>query len=176
MNNNQKIFIAINVIGGVLVLASYYWGIKSDKGINAFWGEIPNSIKSVYTVSMIISAISFFVFSAYIFKNIATGLLQSSMGGVLPYLFFFGVIQIASALWMPLVGIMVSNPSTLLWIGIRVALAVVAIVALAIFFLLLRISPKQSSLFYYTTLISLVIFTIHTGILDAVIWPYFWKK
>lgn len=175
MKINQKLFLTINLIGGILVLTSYYWGIQSDKGIEAFWGGVPNDLRSVFMFSMLISATSFFIFSIYIFKNIRTELLQSSLGGVLPYLILFGVIQLASALWMPLVGIMISNPTTILWIGIRMVLIAVPLAALVIFFLLLKLSPKQSDFFYYSTLISLTIFLIHTGILDAVIWPYFWK-
>lgn len=168
MNSNQKIFLAINIVGGLLVLASYYWGLKSDKGVDAFWGGVPDSIKSVYAVSMLVSATAFFIFSAYVFKNIGTG--------SVPYLISFGIIQIASALWMPLVDVMVSNPSTILWIVIRIVLTVVGLAAIAIFILLLKMFPKHSGLFYYSSLIGLIIFIIHTGILDAVIWPYFWKK
>jgi hypothetical protein len=124
---------------------------------------------------MILSATAFFIFSTYILKNLGTGLLLSSQGGVLPYLIAFGLIHTASTLWMPLVGMMISNPSTILWIGIRIALAIVTIVAIVVFILLLKISPKQSGLFYYFSLIGLLIFIIHTGVLDAMVWPYFWK-
>lgn len=176
MNSNQKIFILINVIGGLLVLASYYWGLKSDKGVEAFWGGVPKNIRGIYTIFMLLSAAAFFLFSAYVYKNLGSQLLKSTPGGVLPYLLSFAIIQLASTLWMPLVDLMVSNSSTLLWIGIRIALAVVGLASVVIFVLLLKVSPKQSDFFYYSTLVGLSIFIFHTGVLDAVIWPYFWKK
>ncbi len=39
MNNNQKWLLAINIVGGILVLGSYYFGLKGGKGANALWGK-----------------------------------------------------------------------------------------------------------------------------------------
>lgn len=169
MNTYQKIFLTIIIIGGTSVLASYVLGAGYGNGADALWGGVPDNMKTAYTISMLLSALSFFVFSIYIFK----GLGSNSFGSI--YLILFFLILVASALWIPLVTLMVANPSTLVWILIRVVLAVVGLASTAIFLLLLTISPRPTDAFYYSALIGILIFSIHTGILDAIVWPYFFE-
>jgi hypothetical protein len=177
MNTNQKIFLAINIIGGICVILSYYLGFKAGKGVEALWGGVPVNFRTVYTVSMLVCAVSYFVFFGYIITGLGGDLFKPSyLLGETLYLVLFILILAPSALWMPLVNVMVANPGTLVWVGIRVVLAVVALASLGVFLSLLTISPRPTGALYYSALIGMLWFTIHTGLLDAILWPYFWVK
>lgn len=177
MNINQKIFLAILVIGGILVLASYVIGLKAGKSADILWGGTPKNIRGVYTIAMIISALSFMITSIFIFLS------MKNLNIVLPYSLninifniLYSVLLICSMLWIPLVNIMVTNPSVLLWLAIRVILILVGLAALAILILLIKMTPRPTGILYYSSVIGMGIFFIHTGILDGLLWPYFWNK
>jgi hypothetical protein len=177
MNANQKMFLAINIIGGILVIGSYYFGLRGGKGVEALWGGVPENIRPIYTISMLLCAVGYFIFFSYIISNLGAETFKSTYWlGEKLFLILFALILVASALWMPLVNVMVSNPSTLVWVGIRIVLAVVALASLAVVVALLTISPRPTVVFYYSAVIGMIWFTIHTGILDALIWPYLWGK
>jgi len=177
MNVSQKIFLAINIIGGILVLGSYYFGLRGGKGVDALWGGVPENIRPIYTISMLICAIGYFIFFGYIILNLGGEVFKSSYWlGEKLFLVLFALILIASALWMPLVNVMVSNPSTLVWVGIRVVLVVVALASLGVVVALLTLTPRPTGVFYYSAVIGMIWFTLHTGILDAILWPYLWEK
>jgi hypothetical protein len=126
---------------------------------------------------MLISTVSYFAFFAYIMKGLGEGTFNSSvwLGGSL-FLLLFALILGASALWMPLTNLMITNPSTIVWISIRVVLAVVSLTSLAVFVALLMMNPRPTDLLYYSALIGMLAFTIHTGVLDAILWPYLWSR
>jgi hypothetical protein len=178
VNSNQKLFLFINIIGGTLVLLSYIIGLKAGKNADVLWGGVPESARGLYTVSMLVSATSFFVFSIYIFltmKNTSIQLPFSLDKSVFNYLYL--VILISSTLWIPLVNVMVSSPSSLVWFTIRLILALVGLATLVILIILLKTSAnKINPTFFYITLAGVFWFFVHTGILDAIVWPYLWKK
>ena len=177
MNANQKLFLAINIIGGILVIGSYYFGLRGGKGVDVLWGGVPENIKPIYTISMLICAVGYFIFFSYIISNLGGETFKSTYWlGEKLFLILFALILVASALWMPLVNVMVGNPSTLVWVGIRIVLAVVALASLGVVVALITISPRPTGAFYYSALIGMIWFTIHTGILDAIVWPYLWGK
>jgi len=172
MNTNQIILLAINIIGGILVIGSYYFGLKTGKGADALWGGVPKKTQKIYAGSMLISALGYFCFFGYIFKGLGDG---STISPAL-YYFLFALMLSASALWMPLTNLMVSSPSTLKWLGIRSVLILVALASLGILISLLRVSPMPSELLYYSAVAGAFWFTFHTGVLDAIFWPVLWKK
>lgn len=98
------------------------------------------------------------------------------LGGDRVFIILFSVLLLVSAFWMPLTNIMVSNPSMIVWVSIRIVLFVVGLASLLIFIALLSLNPRPSGIFYVATLVSIFCFTVHTGILDAILWPYFWSK
>lgn len=177
MNTQQILFLIINIVGGPLVLLSYVIGLKAGKSADILWGGTPKRIRGVYTISMLISAISFLIASIFIF------LIMNNSDIQLPYSLSIGVFNIlyavlllCSAIWIPLVNVMVNKPSILVWLSIRLGLILVGLSALGIFILLLGIVPQQVGFLYWISVIGMGIFFIHTGILDAFLWPYFWKK
>jgi hypothetical protein len=81
---------------------------------------------------------------------------------------------IASALWIPWVNAMLSNPNKTTWALIRTSLILVALSSLALTIIFFK--NPSTTLHYKASLIGIIIYLIHTGILDAIIWPYLWKK
>lgn len=177
MNENQKIFLIINIIGGILVLGSYILGFKYGKGADALWGGVPEKTRGIYTISMLVSAIGFFIFTSYIFINLGSDKLSAiPLLGEKTFLILYSLLLIASALWIPLTNLMVTNPSSLVWFCVRSVLFITGIASILIFIALLTLNPRPSGAHYILTLVSIFIFSIHTSILDAIIWPYFWNK
>ena len=177
MNTEQKIFLLVTVLGGTLVPLSYVLGLKTQDNVNALWGGVPTSARSMYTVSMLLGAISFFIFSIFMFLNLdAKSFVTSNIFGNWSVHILYALVLIPSALWIPLVNTMVSNPSTLIWLGVRLVLIVVGLASLLLLVHLLTLENRTSNIFYITTVVSISWFTIHTGILDALIWPYLWNR
>jgi len=177
MNINQKLLLAINIVGGILVLGSYYFGLKGGKGADALWGGVPEKTRSLYGISMLVCAVAYFVFFFYIMKGLGSGSLSNTiLLGEKLYLVLFAVLLLASSFWMPLVNLYISNPTALIWFAVRLVLVIVALASIGLFLALFTISPKHTGGFYIASLIGLFWFSIHTGILDAIFWPYLWGK
>ena len=174
MNKNQKIFLFIQIVFGTLVPLSYVLGLGENT--DAMWGGVPNNIRPIYTVSMLISAAGFFVFSTYTFLKV----FKESF--TLPYCLkkwtihlSYILILIPSALWIPLVNVMLEKPSDLIWFSIRTVLLLVALGTLSLLILILKAKKDKKDLFYSATIFGLIWFLFHTGVLDAIIWPYLFK-
>ncbi len=177
MNTQQILFLIINFIGGPLVLLSYIIGLKAGKSADILWGGTPKKIRGVYTISMLISAISFLITSVFIF------LIIKDPNILLPYSLsmsifniLYTILLLCSAIWIPLVNRIVNKPSKFVWLSIRLGLIFVGLSALGILMLLIGITPQPTTLIYWISIAGMGIFFIHTGILDAFLWPYFWKK
>jgi hypothetical protein len=170
MNKDQKLFLFILLVLGTLVPLSYIIGL-GDKA-DTMWGGVPSNIRPLYTISMLISAIGFFIFSTYTFLNVFKD------GFILPYSLkkwtihlSYLLILIPSALWIPLVNVMLDRPSTLIWVAIRSVLILVALGTLILLILITKAKKEEKGLFYYASVVGLILFLFHTGILDAIIWP-----
>ena len=177
MHPEQIILLLINVIGGVLVIGSYVWGIKTNpQGVNALWGGVPSQTRGLYFASMILAAISYFLFTFFILFKLNPAEVK------IANVFSFGLFQIIyilillpSALWMPLGLVMLENPKTIIWWSIRLVLIIVALASLALLLSLLFLSPKQSGAFYWLAVAGITIFFLHTAILDALLWPLYFN-
>jgi hypothetical protein len=174
MNKQQKIFLPLTITLGLVVIGSYILGINSSGTADIMWGGVPNSWRGIYTLSMIISALSFFVFSLYTFTQILSLKAKSRYPLNTLHILYF-LILLPSALWIPLVNFMISNPTDLTWIAIRVVLILVALGSLGLLLFFLTLSSKTKVVFYYLSVVGLIIFLFHTAILDAIVWPLLWK-
>ena len=175
MKLNQKLFLAINIIGGILVLGSYYLGLQGGSNVDILWGGVPENVRPVYTISMLICAVGYFIFFGYIFTNLKGKTFKKDFGLFEKMiLILFVLILGASALWMPLVNLMVQNPSDLVWLSIRLVLAIVGLASIGVVIVLLKINPKTKGLIYYLSLIGMGWFAFHTAVLDAIIWASLW--
>lgn len=164
MSNKKKLFFIIGLFGP-LVLLSYALSAWYNTGSNdKLWGNIPESLISVYFLFMILATTSFFVFTPFILK-----LDDKRIGQFLgPYF----LIIFPSILWMPLTVAYLNAESSMLWIIIRIVLFTVGIGSLILTWRIITSSVKRNA-FYYAAIVSSILFLIQTLILDGLIWPYY---
>jgi len=177
MRIEHIILLIINVIGGAVVIGSYIFGLRGQSGgANVLWGGVPENIRPIYTVSMIISALSYFAFLYYIFFRLEPS--QVSVAGVsgftMLYIIFLGIL-IASAFWMPLTNMYVSNPGIGLWVWIRVVLVIVGLASIALLVALITMQGRVSGVSYWLAVIGSGYFAFHTMVLDAIVWAALFK-
>jgi hypothetical protein len=173
MGTQQLILLIINVLGGTAVIISYIYGFKGQVGgANVLWGNVSVSIRPLYFVSMIISAVSYFAFIYYILFKI-----DPAASNISYYLFYaiFLVILVASAFWMPLTNVYVSNHGTGIWAAVRSVLALVALGSIALVWALLALRPDTRGVAYWLAVAGAGYFAFHTTILDAIIWAAYFK-
>jgi hypothetical protein len=171
------ILLVINVIGGAAVIGSYIFGLKAQSGgANVLWGGVPENIRPVYGISMILAALGYFAFMYYIFFRLNPS--QVNVAGIFNFSLFYAIfliILIPSALWMPLTNLYVGNPSTGTWIWIRSVLALVGIASIALLWALLSLQAKTPSVSYWLAVAGSGYFAFHTAILDAIVWAALFK-
>jgi hypothetical protein len=80
------------------------------------------------------------------------------------------LILTPSALWLPLTSAMVQQPSGLLWLGIRLVLAVVGLASVALLLALLGLRPRQPVSAYWLAVAGSLAFCIQTAVLDLLVW------
>ena len=165
-------FALLNVVGGLLVLATYAWGaIAASTVMASLWGGVPEAIRPLYTVNMFLSAAGYFLFAPYILVRVESD--RQDILGRFGYSLFgklMLLVLVPSACWLPLTSMMLSNPSPWLWFIIRVDLALVAVGSLGLFACLWTLrSPGGPG--HAAALVGLVPFCLQTVVLDALIWP-----
>lgn len=168
----QTILLLINIIGGIAVLSSYVWIIaKSGKGAAAFWGGTPKNVISIYTVSMILSALAYFAFIYFTLFQLDL----SSVNLPILYTAFLGILAI-SALWMPLTNLYLAHASTSLWVAVRLVLALVGLASILLAGFLISLHGNYNGAAYWVAVIGACYFAFHTAILDGVFWPILFNK
>jgi hypothetical protein len=177
MVTQQIILLVINVIGGAAVILSYVFGLNAQAGgANVLWGGVPANIRPLYTVSMVLSALGYFAFLYYILFRLDPA--QTSISGIAGFTLFYVIfllILIPSAFWMPLTNSYVSNPSTSIWIWIRIVLALVGIASIALVWALLSLQGRVPGISYWLAVVGSAYFAFHTAILDAIVWAALYK-
>jgi hypothetical protein len=165
--------IILNVVGGIAVLASYAHGLLTHPGAGgALWGGVPASLQPLYTVSMLLAAIGYFPFTAFLLLQVDPQ--QARIGGRLGYGWFnvfYALVLIPSALWLPLTFMLIDRWSPLLWLTIRVVLGLVALGSLALLLGLVTLAPPGGGLLRRLAIAGAVAFCVQTVILDALVWP-----
>jgi hypothetical protein len=173
MGTQQIILLVINILGGAAVILSYIYGLKGQaSGANVLWGGVPEGIRPVYTVSMILSALGYFAFMYFLLFR-----LDPAESNIFYVVFFaiFLVILIASAFWMPLTNMYVNNPGPGLWIGIRSVLALVGLGAIALVWALMSLHLDIRGVAYWLAVAGSGYFAFHTAVLDAIVWAALFK-
>lgn len=177
MNSQQWILVAINVVGGILVLGSYVQGLMAHpENRNALWGSVPNSVQPLYTVSMILAALGYFAFTYFVlFRIDAAEVRVADRFGFWVLYVIYLLILLPSALWMPLTYAAIDRHSMGLYWAIRVVLAVVGLGSLALLAALLSLRTGGSSYAYWLAVAGSAAFCLQTAVLDALVWPTFFK-
>ena len=177
MNAQQWTLVVINVMGGILVLGSYVQGLMAHPdNRNALWGGVPGSVQPLYTVGMISAALGYFAFTYFIlFKIDADEVRVADQFGFWIFYVIYLLILLPSALWMPLTYAATENHSTGLYWAIRIVLAVVGLGSLALLAALLSLRTGGSLYAYWLAVAGSAAFCLQTAVLDALVWPAFFK-
>lgn len=163
--------IALQLLGGPLVLGSYAWGfLANSAAMGALWGGVPEAARPLYTVNMFLAAAGYLLFAHTI--TFRLDLKTSRIAGRDGFRWFatcLALVLFPSAAWLPLTAVMLENPSTGLWWLIRIDLALVALgsLGIAVGLALPRPAPRGRAL----ALVGALPFCFQTAILDALVWP-----
>lgn len=176
MISQRQTLALINLFGGIAVLGSYaYYLTTHPDQAGDFWGGVPDGLRPLYTVNMFLAAAGYFAFTFFIMYRLR----PSSHGGVRfglgTFSALYALILIPSALWMPLTFAMIEAPSDGLWWAIRLTLAAVGIGSLGLLAGLVVVRPSPPSWAHRLAVIGSLAFCLQTAVLDAVVWPAFFR-
>ena len=99
----QILLLILNVFGGAAVIGSYAQGFISHPGnVSVLWGNITGSVRSLYSISMILSALGYFAFIYFILSplNPSQVKITGNFGFEVFFVIFTGIL-LFSSLWMP---------------------------------------------------------------------------
>lgn len=175
IHRQKKELMLLNMVCGSAVLFSYAHGLISNPSVrSALWGDIPQWLAPLYTVSMLLAAAGYLAVLFFILFRIDPD--EALIAGRRRYRLFhllYGTVLLPSILWMPLCFEMLREPSTGLWIAIRIVLALVGLGSLGILAAILMLRPRRATLSFRLAVVGSIAFCIQTAILDALVWTAF---
>jgi hypothetical protein len=173
MHPQKKSMLWFNVLGGIGVLGSYAYSLWTHPGGGeALWGGVPEEIRPFYTAGMLAAALGYFAFTYFVLFRLdpdETRVWKRLGFGVFNGLYI--AILLPSALWMPLTFRMVERPDALLWVLIRLVLGTVGLGSVGLVVALAKVEPREPTWAYRLAVAGSVAFCLHTGVLDALVWP-----
>jgi hypothetical protein len=170
----KKTWLAINLFGGIAVLASYVHGLATHPETrNQLWGSIPPELQAVYGVTMWLAAAGYFFFSYYFLvrtdaDEVRFGRYEFGLINAL-----YALIMLCSALWMPLTFAYLDAPSSGLWLAVRVDLLLVGFGSIGLILALFTMRPRAEGLAAVLAMLGLLLFAVQTAFLDPLVWPQF---
>ena len=178
MHIQQIVLVCINVIGGIAVLVSYLHGFRTHPETKGdAWGHVPQSIKPLYTVSMLLAAAGYFLFTYYILFRLDPD--EVRIADYFTFTLFpvlYALILVFSALWMPLTFAMLERPGRGLWVAIRLTLAIVGLASLGLLAALVGLQPGEPGVAYWLAIAGSAAFCLQTALLDALVWPVYFPR
>lgn len=179
MNSQRLLLLAINVLGGAAVLGSYAVGIRSHANAGtALWGGVPETLRPVYTASMLSATVGYLAFTAYVLFRVEPEAARVGPFGYGALLALYLAILVPSALWMPLTFRFVDGGggSEGLWLAVRAVLALVGLGALGMIAALASLTGVPTGLFRAVAVGGAVLFSIQTTLLDGLVWPALFRR
>ena len=174
MHPQKKTWLAINAVGGVAVLGSYVHGLLTHPDTrNELWGNIPPELQAVYGVTMWLAAGGYFFFSYYFLVRTEADEVRFGRFGFGLINALYALIMIASAAWMPLTFAYLDEPSSALWLAVRIDLLGVGIDSIGLIVALFTMKPRAEGLTAVLALLGLLFFAVQTAFLDPLVWPQF---
>jgi len=175
MTLSQKTLLIVNIIGGILVLGSYVFGLVSNPGRGMeLWGNLPEAIRPVYTASMFAAAAGYFFFLYHLVFRANANTFKLPFG--LPFYtvhIVFMMILVPSAIWMSLTFAYIDAPSVWMWALVRVTLFTVGVGSALLVAILMSLKATSPGQFWWPSVAGATVFTFHTLVLDATVWPIY---
>lgn len=178
MHNQQIALGLINIVGGVLVLGSYAYGLTTHPANrDAIWGGVPEAIKPLYTANMLIAAAGYLAFTYFVLFRLHPDSAQlANLSGYKVFYIIYAFILLFSALWMPLTYAALGHPGTSMYYwAVRIVLAIVGLASLALLSVLLSLHTSEASPTYWLAVAGAVFFCIQTAVLDAAVWSAYFR-
>jgi hypothetical protein len=166
-------FVATNVAGGIAVLASYVYGMGDPVFTGGMWGGVPDALRLLYTVSMLLAAAGYFPMTAYVLLRLWKRDASIAGLGFAPITVCYGMFLIASALWVPFTLAFLNAPSSAAWLAVRGVLFIAALGSIGVLASLFVAQPRDRGSFWKLAVASCLLFCNQTVLLDALVWPYF---
>ena len=165
--SSRSLFWLLNVVGGTAVLGSYAWGfVRHPQKMPLMWGGVETAWRPFYVVGMCLAAFGYLAMAALI-QHVSDNITDRTWSAILwPLL----LILIPSALWLPLTLRYAEQPAGVTWWGIRLVLWAVAAGAVWLTVTVWHLGSPRSGL-WLVAFIGMLLFTFHTAVLDATIWP-----
>ena len=168
-------FLAVNVVGGIAVLASYVlWLGNPSNDSGALWGSIVGMGRTLYTVSMLAAAVGYFCFFAYLLADGRRGPDADARWARLTQI--LTLVLFPSSWWMPLTFEFLDAPSASLWWAMRTALFLVGGASLALLLAIVRDRRPATPVGHRLAVAGAVAFCVQTTLLDAFVWPLFFPR
>jgi len=170
----QKLLLAVLVVGGLAVVASYVHGFLTHPDYRwAIWGGVSAELKPAYVVSMLLATAGFFPMTTFFLLRVDAR--NASIAGRFGYglvLALYVAVLVGSAAWMPLTYAMIETPTVGTWVAIRLVLGVVALAGLGLSFSLLTLNQKTPTRWHRLAVLGSLFFCWQTAVLDALVWTH----
>lgn len=175
LNPAQRSLLALNVVGGIAVLGSYWAGLALHPGSgDALWGGVPEGLKPLYTISMLTAAAGYFPFTFLLLLRVNPENVR--FGGGFGYRLLhvlYGLVLVPSALWLPLTFRLIGAWDPALWLLIRLVLALVGLGSVGLLAALATMTPRPPLGLHRLAIAGALAFCMQTALLDALVWPAF---
>ncbi len=172
MHRQKQIILVIIFAGGSAVLSSYALGfIQYADASQALWGGIPQNVRPLYTLGMLLGALGYFAYTYFIlFRLRPENTRISNRNGYELFNILYFAILFPSALWLPFT-IQAVEQSSQLWEWIvKTVLMVVAGASLGLLAALLKVEPRQPPWSHKVAVLGCFLFCFQTVVLDALVW------
>lgn len=172
MHPQKRALVWIVLLGGAAVLGSYAYNLGFDPATQTgLWGGVPAALLPAYLTSMALATAGYLSFTYFLLFAVDPEGVR--IAGRFSYRLFQGLylmILVPSALWLPLTSAMIRQPSGLLWLGIRLVLALVGLGSFGLLLALLVLRPRQPARTYWLAVAGSVAFCFQTAVLDLFVW------
>jgi hypothetical protein len=174
MHPAHRSLLWLNVAGGIAVLGSYASGLADAETRAGLWGGVPESLRPLYTASMLAATAGYFAFSFFVFFRLDPARTRVAGGfGFGAFHALYALILVPSALWLPLTAAMLAEPSGASWLAVRGVLGLVAFGSLGLLVALASAQPVSARSARGVALAGALAFAFQTAVLDALVWPAF---
>ena len=175
MHPQKRTLVWIVLLGGAAVLASYAYILYLDSATRAaLWGDVPPALLPAYVSSMALAMAGFFAFTCFLlFPADPDRVRIAGRFGYGLFQWLYLIILVPSALWLPLTSAMVQQAGSLLWVGIRLVLALVGLGSVGLLLALLTWRPRRPAGAYLLAVAGSVAFCLQTAVLDLFVWTAF---
>lgn len=173
LRSQQRSLAILNVLGGLAVLGSYVLAFAYSPAIRVgLWGGVPDGIRPLYTVSMLLAALGYFPFTyQLVFRFPPEDFFEIVHRRYRILHLVYGLILVPSALWLPLTAEMLELPSAPLWWSIRGVLGMVAVGSTALLVILVVVAVRRGGALAWVSVAGGAAFWVQTAVLDALVWP-----